>query len=92
MGQPTPRHLLEHLNSRDIGEWIAYYSIEPFGSMHNEHMTGIIASQIYNAHRGKDQPAADETDFMPHYQASETSSDELKDNYYAWLGATHADR
>lgn len=84
----TPRHLLRHLNSLDITEWIAYYRIEPFGGMHDEHLAGVIASTIANCHRSKDQIPFLETDYMPNYITQEMTPDEMRENYYAWKGVT----
>lgn len=87
-----PRHLIKYLSSKDIADWMAYYVIEPFGAMHNEEIGGTISATIANSHRGKDQAAFTETDFMLHYVAPEMTSTEMKDNYYAWIGQSNADR
>ena len=93
MGFPclTPEHLVKYLNSRDIGKWIAYYAIEPFGPMHDEQIGGVIASTVANCNRGKNQSSLDYTEFMPNYTAPEMTSAEIKDNYYAQLGIADVD-
>ncbi len=87
LGYPTPRHLLQHLDSRDISGWIAYYNIEPFGGLHDEHLAGVITSQLYNCHRGKDQLPSTPSDHMPNYVAPLMESSEMQSNFYAWIGA-----
>jgi len=91
MGYPTPRHLLRELNSRDIAEWIAYYSIEPFGSMHDEQIGGVIASTVANCNRAKGQSAFSYTEFMPNYEPEEMTSEEMQANYHAWMGVADVD-
>jgi hypothetical protein len=41
----------EDFSSREISEWMAYASIEPFGEGAANVRTGVIASTIANRHR-----------------------------------------
>ena len=91
IGYPTPRHLLRELNSRDIADWIAYYSIEPFGPMHREQIGGVIASTVANCNRAKGQQAFAYTEFMPNYVAPEMTPEEMKANLQAWMGIADVD-
>ncbi len=68
---------------------MAFYQIEPFGGLHDEHMAGVITSQIYNCNRGREQQATTATDHMPHYVSPEMESNEMQSNFYAWIGADH---
>jgi len=52
--------------ARLLAEWMAYAQIEPFGPPADFIQAGIVASQIYNAHRTKDeQPVATPYDYLP---------------------------
>lgn len=53
------------LDSRQIAEWMAYYSIEPFGEHAAFWRAGQIAATIANANRTKRTRAYKPEDFMP---------------------------
>lgn len=57
--------MLRVLSSRQIAEWMAYYSIEPFGEHAAFWRAGQIAATIANVNRGKRQRAYKPEDFMP---------------------------
>ena len=61
------RELLERCDSREIAEWMAYDSVEPFGEDRADLRAGIIASQIVNVHLSKGQRATVPADFMPDF-------------------------
>jgi len=56
---------LEQLSSIQLAEWEAYYQLEPFGEYQEFWRTGLLASMIANALRGKGQPSARPEDFIP---------------------------
>ena len=60
----TVEELLRRVTSRELSEWMAYYSVEPFGEDRADLRSGIIASLIYNTNRGKDQSPLSPKDFM----------------------------
>jgi hypothetical protein len=67
LGFPSVRELTTRMTSRDVAEWKAYYSIEPFGEARADLRTGILASLIANVHRDRKkrpEPFVPE-DFMP---------------------------
>lgn len=47
---------------------MAYYQLEPFGEERDDLRSGIIASTIANANRGKGQKPFKPSDFMPSVQ------------------------
>lgn len=52
--------------ARLLAEWMAYAQMEPFGPPAEFVQAGIVASQIYNANRTKDeQPVATPHDYLP---------------------------
>ena len=53
------------MDSRELGEWAAYYAIEPWGEAPNYWRNGLLCSMVANAMRGKDQRPFEVTDFIP---------------------------
>jgi hypothetical protein len=55
------------MTSRDVAEWKAYFSIEPFGEERADLRMGILASLIANVHRDRKKKFEPFTpaDFMP---------------------------
>jgi Protein of unknown function (DUF4035) len=77
------RELLGRLSSAEIGEWLAYYELEPFGEWRADLRAGIIASTVFNMNRGEHAAPARAADFMPDFsgerlRAQEKSIEELK--------------
>ena len=68
LGSPHPDYILSQISSRQFSEWIAYQNIEPFGEWRADLRSGIIASTIANANRGKKQTAVKPSDFMPEFK------------------------
>ena len=63
----TVGELLHTMSSKELVEWQAYYSIEPFGEERADLRAGIIASTIANVNRPKGKKAYDAEDFMPKF-------------------------
>ena len=57
--------MLRVLDSRQIAEWMVYFSIEPFGEHAAYWRAGMIAATFANANRGKRTRAYKPEDFMP---------------------------
>lgn len=77
----TVGDLLHRLSSRELTEWMAYYALEPFGEERGDMRAGIVASTLYNVHRGKNTRAATPEDFMPKYgrEEAEDQDDEVRE-------------
>lgn len=43
--------MLARLPARMLAEWMAYYTIEPFGVERGDLQAGLVAAAIYNVHR-----------------------------------------
>lgn len=43
--------MLVRVTSRDLTEWMAYYSVEPFGEREHEYRAALIASTMANTAR-----------------------------------------
>lgn len=41
---------MNRMSSHELSEWMAYYSIEPFGAERDNLHAGIIAKAIYDVH------------------------------------------
>lgn len=67
LGFPSVRELLSRMTSRDVAEWKAYFSIEPFGEERADLRMGILASLIANVNRDKKRKSEPfvPADFMP---------------------------
>lgn len=59
------RRAQEEISSAEFGEWIAFYSIEPFGDRIEDLRAGITTSVIANANRSKDTKPFKPLDFIP---------------------------
>jgi hypothetical protein len=61
----TVDELQSVMSSAEFGEWVAYYSIEPFGERIDDLRTGTVASVVANVNRGKDTKPYMPLDFIP---------------------------
>jgi hypothetical protein len=61
----TVRELLARIDSKELAEWMVYYSLDPFGNERGDLQAGIIASTVANANSGKGR-AFQPSDFMPY--------------------------
>lgn len=56
---------MEELSSEQFMEWMAYYTIEPFGEGEAWLRSGIQSAVVANAHRSKKHRAFKPSDFIP---------------------------
>jgi len=47
----TRKELLESVSSRELSEWMAYYSLEPWGEVQSEYRAALVTSMIANTAR-----------------------------------------
>jgi len=71
----TVSQLSRELSSKELTEWMAFYSLEPFDDLRADLRAGIISSTIANAHRTKGK-AFKPSDFMPYLEKEEENLDE----------------
>lgn len=64
LGMSVARAQME-ISSAEFGEWVAFFSLEPFGDRIADLRTGVVASTVANVNRGKDTPAFKPLDFIP---------------------------
>ena len=77
----TVRELLSKIDSKELSEWAAFYSIEPFGYFRSDMQAGIIASTVANCNRTKNSRSFKPMDFMPfgeHTKRTVMDGDEMK--------------
>lgn len=93
LGVFHPDYLLTAISSRQLAEWIAFQRLEPFGETRADFRSGIIASTIANVFRGKKQPAAAPTDFMPRFSRppAENVSIKVRKTMKSLLKKIHAE-
>ena len=60
--------MLRRMDSRELTEWAAFYTLEPFGGDTEYIGHAITASTVANANRGKNKKAAKVEDFMPKWE------------------------
>uniref|UniRef100_A0A6M3LDF0 Minor tail T domain-containing protein n=1 Tax=viral metagenome TaxID=1070528 RepID=A0A6M3LDF0_9ZZZZ len=65
LGEAQPRRLLDKLTSNEWSEWLAYWSVEPWGEERADFRSGMLAAALSNRWRGKGERAAKPQDFMP---------------------------
>jgi len=64
----TRAELLDSLSSTELSEWMAYYSIEPFGYHRKDLSIAILSALTANINRGKNQKAFAPIDFMAYME------------------------
>ena len=61
----TVGELLQRMSSRELSEWMAFFTLEPWGTEVEDWRFAMVASTIRNVFRGpKDRPSQPK-DFMP---------------------------
>ncbi|MGE5585721.1 MAG: hypothetical protein ACM309_09385 [Bacillota bacterium] len=67
----TVGELLRRTSSRELSEWIAFFSLEPWGTEVEDWRAGLIAATIANANRDpkKRRKPYEPQDFMPRRDA-----------------------
>jgi hypothetical protein len=58
------RRLLGEMDSREISEWMAYESVEPFGPWRDDVRAGVVAATVANVNRAKGAKPYMPTDFV----------------------------
>ena len=84
----TVAELGDRMSSRELSEWMAYYSIEPFGDERADLRSGIVASTIANVNRDpkKQKTPFKPVDFMAFVERPETTSTDLAAKFDAAIG------
>lgn len=49
MGQPNPDAMLAAMTPSQLGEWLAYYEIDPWGEQRADLRAAIVATEIHRA-------------------------------------------
>ena len=71
------RELLARIDSHELAEWMAFYSLEPFGHVRGDLQAGIVAATIANANSGKGSKTFQPADFMPLMEKPEQDEDDM---------------
>ena len=74
----TVREMLARFDSKELSEWMAYYELNPFGTVRDDLQAGIIASTIANVNRGKSDKSFTPSDFMPYMDKPEQSEGDMQ--------------
>lgn len=73
----TVRELLARIDSRELSEWMCFYTLEPFGDVRGDLQAGIVAATIANANSGKGSKTFQPADFMPLMDKPEQDEDDM---------------
>jgi hypothetical protein len=73
----TVRELLSRIDSHELAEWMAYYSLDPFGTARADLSAGIIAATVANANKGKKGRPFQPADFMPYTEKREQTESDM---------------
>ena len=74
----TVSELLSRCSSSELSEWLAFYSVEPFGELRADFRSAVVACTIANSNRGKGK-AYKPNDFMPNFEEKKPmTGDEIK--------------
>jgi hypothetical protein len=89
LGELHPDLLLERLTSKQFGEWVAFYSIDPFGDQRGDLQAAIVAATVSNRLRNKTEKPAQPIDFMPFYREPEQKPEQIKNTLRSILSSFH---
>lgn len=75
------RELLARVDSRELTEWAAYFSLEPWGTEVEDWRAGLIASTIANANRDpkRQRQPFQPKDFMPQREPQQVEAQSLEE-------------
>ena len=82
LGYASPRKMLDEMTPADLGDYLAEYTISPWGPERADLGTGIIASLLANIHRDtkkRSQPFTP-ADFMPYKEAQKSDEDQRREH------------
>lgn len=67
--------MMREVSERDFRQWMAYYSLEPFGEERADLRSAIVAATIANCMGGKKGRKYKPKDFMPFSGTTQTPKD-----------------
>lgn len=76
------------MDSTQIAEWQAFYSIEPFGEAVEWYRTGVVASTVANMLRNRKSSPVKPTDFVPKEPKKKQTPAEMKAAMLAFYNAS----
>jgi hypothetical protein len=83
--------MLRRMSSQELTEWMAFYSLEPFGREIEMYGHAITASTIANVNRDKNSKPFKPGDFVPKFQLGEQGVNEqlqIAEMFTAALGGS----
>jgi len=60
-----PNRLLPTLTSLELSEWMAYFSLAPFGQDYQSRVVAEVGAELSNRWRNKGEPPRRSKDFLP---------------------------
>jgi hypothetical protein len=88
-GVVDPDWFYKNIPARIIGQWEAYYQIDPWGDERADLRNGILASTMVNCNpfRKKSARSAKPTDFMPFREKVKQTWQQIKGIFQALAGS-----
>lgn len=82
----TVRELLSRIDSRELSEWMAFYSLEPWGTEVDDHRHGVVAATIANVYRDpkKRRQPYEAGDFFPPRHPDEAEELSVEEDGARW--------
>ena len=74
------------MTSRQFTDWLAYYSVDPFGDQRADLRAGIVSAVVANRWRGKNEQPLEPSDFMPFRVRKAQTPDEMRSVLASVLG------
>jgi len=75
----TVTDLLRRMDSAELTEWMAFYSVEPFGDARGDIQAAIVAATMANCWRGKDKTPYKLSEFLPKFDPpKQQTADDMK--------------
>lgn len=88
----TVAEAMQRCDVSEFREWMAFYSLDPWGGERGDMRAGIVAAAVVNMQRASSSPAVNASDFMPKFgprdenEKPTQSLDNMKAAVHAFAG------
>src|SRR5690606_27802860 len=83
----TVGELLQRMSSRELSEWMAFFSLEPWGTEVEDWRAAMIAATVANGYRDpkRRRKPYEPKDFMPRYEPPKKTEPQSWEEQFAIL-------
>lgn len=86
----TVRELETRMEASELNEWMAYWSLEPWGQVQADYRAGLITSMVLNAQGAKYKGRPFEpSDFFPLYGEKRGKTQTVEEQISIFKGLAH---